>query len=204
MNQRHERPSYSPLIDPAVCSLVLIAPTQQDLASVSRHVRSSVRRNLASVIIAAQIIDVPLFLSSPGPEPGKHGLAKQLPRASSHREFVTGEHAFPWQSAAFTEALAREDRPVLVLAGFWLEHQILATALHALADSYDVYIVHDAAPARARPAARLSQDRLIQAGATPVVTSQVIHEWSLESGDASRRAALSALLAHPSSADADG
>ena len=106
---------------------------------------------------------------------------------------MAGEHAFPWQDPLFTESVAREDKPVLVLAGFWLEHQVLATALHALANCYDVYILLDATPARERDAARLSQDRLIQAGATPVVTSQVIHEWSAESNDASRRAALSDL-----------
>lgn len=198
MNQPQKRPDSSPLIDPAVCSLVLIAPTRQDLASISRHVRNGARRNLAAVVAAAQIVDVPVFLSSPGPEPGKHGLTKQLPPSSPHREFIAGEHAFPWQSAAFTDALSGEDRTVLLLAGFWLEHQILATALHALADCYDVYVLLDATPPRARPAARSSQDRLIQAGATPVVTSQVIHEWSLESADASRRAALSALLVFPS------
>ena len=144
---------------------------------------------------AAEIINVPMFLTSPGAEPGKHGLIKQLPKvASSYREFIAGEYAFPWQSPVFTEAVTREDRTTLVLAGFWLEHQILATALHALADSYDVYILLDATPAKERGAARLSQDRLIQAGATPVVTSQVIHEWAAESSDAYRRAALSAFI----------
>lgn len=108
--------------------------------------------------------------------------------------FATGATRDPWQHIPLRDALSQQDRPALVLAGFWLEHQIVATALHALADSYDVYFVLDASPARTQTAVRLSQDRLIQAGATPVVVSQVIHEWSLETADAAKAAALNALL----------
>jgi hypothetical protein len=90
-----------------------------------------------------------------------------------------------------------------VLAGFWLEHEVVANALHALADSYDVYFVLDASPARMQAAAQLSQDRLIQAGATPVVVSQVIHEWAIETSDATKSAALNALLLPAPISDAE-
>jgi nicotinamidase-related amidase len=90
-----------------------------------------------------------------------------------------------------------------VLAGFWLEHQVVATALHALADSYDVYFVLDASPAKMQATVRLSQDRLIQAGATPVVVSQVIHEWSFEAADAAKAAALNQLLLSRSTSEED-
>ncbi len=76
-------------------------------------------------------------------------------------------------------------------------------ALHALADSYDVYFALDASPAKMQAAARLSQDRLIQAGATPVVVSQVIHEWALESADSEKTARLNALLLSDVASGAD-
>ena len=162
---------------------------------MSSHVRSSFQRNFNAVTAAAEIMNVPIFVASPGPDAAQEALADQLSIASSHREFHSGEHGSPWLNAAFVDTLAQQDRSTLLLAGFWLEHQVLATALHALAESYDVYILIDATLARARATARLSRERLIQAGATPVATSQVIHEWALEAPDATKRAALSSLLA---------
>ena len=104
------------------------------------------------------------------------------------------EHGSPWSHQGFVDALTAEDRSILILAGFWLEHEILSTALHALVESYDVYVLLDATPPRSRLGSEPSRDRLNQAGATLVISSQVIHEWSLETADASKRAALLALL----------
>jgi len=146
-------------------------------------------------------MNVPIFLCSPGLQPGQHGFVEQL-RRTSYREFSATGHNSSWQSVAFTEALKREDRPVLVLAGLWLEHEVLATALHAVADSFEVYIPVDATPARRKTAVLVCQDRLIQAGGTPVVTSQIIHEWLLEAPDTDKRDALTRLLARASISDA--
>ena len=200
MNQRSKRPSTSPLIDPALCCLVLIAPTQSDLTCISHKVRTGLRRNLLALISAADVMNVPIFLCSPGHHPGDHVFVEHL-RRTRHREFTATGHTFAWQNIAFTEALTHEDRPVLVLAGFWLEHQIVATALHALADSYEVYIF-DATPAQSKPAVVVCQERLFQAGVAPVVTSQIIHEWLLEAPDTHKRAALTELLARVASSDA--
>lgn len=202
MTQHFAKSIPSPLMAPARCSLVLLAPTRKDLSAVNRHARANVRRNFLRSVSAADIIGVPAFVYSPCAQPTKHGFAADLVDLK-HREFVAGTSGSPWQHRSLRDALSEADRPVLVLAGFWLEHQVVATALHALADSYDVYFVLDASPAKMQAAVRLSQDRLIQAGATPVVTSQVIHEWSLEAGDAAKTAALNALLLSSTAAKID-
>jgi hypothetical protein len=193
MSERHPQFHGSPLIAPATCMLVLLAPTQRDLVSIARKVRANLRRNFARIVSAANVVNVPTFMYSPCSHAARHGLAARLARFS-YQEFVAGTDAFPWQHSAFRDAIAKQDRSAIVMAGFWLEHQVVATALHALADSYDVYFVLDASPAKMQAAIRLSQDRLIQAGATPVVISQVIHEWLLETTDPSKTEALRELL----------
>ena len=114
---------------------------------------------------------------------------------ASHRQFLSASGEVPWSNATFVEALDRLDCSVLVLAGFWMEYEILTTALHARCDRYDVYIPVDAAPGRSPLEVALSRDRLLQAGATPVVTSQVLREWRLEVPEPAKRSALSSLLA---------
>ena len=186
-------PLGSPLIAPGVCSLVVVAPAPRDLASLGHSLRVVTRHNLMAITLAANIANVPTFVFSIGLKLGTHAFAREF-RDIKHKEFLGEAYAIPWQSTSFKNALAEEDRYSLVLAGFWLEHQIIATALHALADSYDVYVSMDASPARVQPAAPLSHDRLIQAGATPVATSQIIHEWSLELPGDAERAALNPFL----------
>ncbi|MBX9588022.1 MAG: isochorismatase family protein [Hyphomonadaceae bacterium] len=193
MTQYSSPASASPLIHPTACTLFLLAPTAQDLTSMSRRARTNVRRNFVRIITAANVVGVPPLIYSRCDYAAKHGFATHV-TGLALREFPGGVRGLPWQHAPLTGALSENDRPVLVVAGFWLEHEVVATALHALADSYDVYFVLDASPAKMQAAVRLSQDRLIQAGATPVVVSQVIHEWSLGTTDAAKAAALNALL----------
>jgi hypothetical protein len=191
MKQR--RISNSPLMDPAVCALVIIAPDPQDLAIADPILRTGHRRASAAVTKAADIVDVPVFTLSRRAKKQKASLAASAPGISFHRRFVFEEDVSPW-SKAFVDALAAVDRSILILAGYWLEHQILGTALHALAESYDVCVLLDATPPRCPHASQPAQDRLNQAGATPVVTSQAIHEWTIETVDAAKRLALNSLL----------
>lgn len=200
MAENLRRPGTSPLISPPACAAILLAPQQQDLARMSRQGRVHVRNSFLRILSAANIAGIPPFVYSRCKHPQKHAFAVQAARLP-HREFCSSVHAFPWQYAPFREALDELDRSILVVAGFWFEHQLVATVLHALADSYDVYFVLDASPAKMRAAVQLSQDRLIQAGATPVVVSQVIHEWSLEVVNVEKRAALNSLLLKSANAD---
>lgn len=123
---------------------------------------------------------MPIFVVSPARDEGEHALAQEVTASAMHREFYSTEQRVPWLNSDLVSALLEGERSILVIAGFWLEFQIVTTALHALAESYDVYVVFDASPAQKPLAVAPSHHRLVQAGATPVVTTQVIHEWSLE------------------------
>ena len=191
---KHRRISNSPLLDPAACVLVLIAPDPLDPSSIDPSARTSHQRTVSALSKAADIANVPVLVLT------RHALEQEKPATArgpgtlALRQFVFAENGSPWSHKSFLDALTALDRSILILAGYWLEHQILATALHALAESYDVYVLLDATPPRSRHASEPSRDRLSQAGATPVITSQVIHEWSLEAADNSKRAALLSLF----------
>lgn len=192
MKQR--RISNSPLLDPIVCALVLIAPETHLGVSIDPSIHTIYERAVAAITSAAEIAHVPVFVLSLRSQQQQESMSPQTPSKLPRRQFVLEEHSSPWSDAAFVEALTAADRSILILAGFWLEHEILATALHALADSYDVFVLVDATPARSRLASEPARERLNQAGATPVVTSQMINEWSLEAADAATRTALISIL----------
>jgi nicotinamidase-related amidase len=183
------RISNSPLIDPAVSALIIMMSAEdQDSTSQNHH------RWRAAVMRAAEVMDVPTFsLLRHTPEQKAPDYAAAAGNSVRHR-FVLEEHRCPWSEAAFVDALRKEDRSILLFAGSWFEHQVLGTALHGLAEGYDVCVMLDATPSRSAHAAKPALERLSQAGGTPVVTSQVIHEWMMETADPVKRAQLRRLL----------
>jgi hypothetical protein len=189
----HRRISNSPLIDPAVSTVIMMAPAAPDLLSISPDLPTLHSQSNAAITQAAGVLDVPLYTLLWRPEPQNLAVASQASHPS-RRQFLLEEYQCPWLNRAFVEALSREDASVLIVGGFWLEHEILGTALHALADSYDVAILADITPPRQAPAADAATERLVQAGATPIVTSQLIREWMVAAPVGAKREALRALL----------
>lgn len=171
----------TPLIDPAVCSLVLISPPDASLSRKSARVQSSYRRKTALLAAAAKVVDVPVFVCC------RDGNCP-------HDQFACEAHACIWKNEAFVEALDAKDSSALVLAGCWLDCEVMMAALYALADRYSVYVPVDASPAQSRESARLAEARLLQYGATPLLTRQVLHEWLTETDCADKRSALNALI----------
>jgi hypothetical protein len=187
---KHRRISNSPLIDPAISALIIMASAPPDPFSEA----DGPSRTLATLAQAAAVMGVPVFVLmrcakqhdhvDPPPQSGK-----RLPR-----QFLFEEHCCPWSDAAFVAALAHEDRSILLIGGSWLEHHVLGTALHGLAEGYDVFVLLDATAPCSEHAAQPARERLAQAGGTPVVASQVIHEWMMQAADTAQRTALQDLL----------
>ena len=183
--------SNSPLLDPSFCTVVLISPDALKDRSVDPSADAARKQAIAAITRAADIADVPvLVLSAQGPE-----QSSKIGRSpSSNRRFDFERHSSPWSQRAFVEALAALDRAILILAGLWFEHEILAAALNALVEGYDVYVLLDASAPRSPLASAAARERLLQAGGTPITACQVISEWLFETADASLRSELVALL----------
>jgi hypothetical protein len=129
------RISNSPLIDPTVCAVIMMAPAAQDLLSISPDLPARHHQTNAAIAQAAGVLDVPIFTLLWRPEPQDLGLESE-PSHAPPRQFLLEEYQCPWLNRAFVETLSSEDSSVLIVGGFWLEHEILGTALHALAACY--------------------------------------------------------------------
>jgi len=192
MNQR--RISNSPLLDPSFCTVVLISPDAVDYGPADPSTHAACKRATEVIARAAEIAGVPVFILSARHLEQEFSSNPAPSSMRAHVQFVFEQHTSPWSLKTFVEALSAQDRTILILAGLWLEHEILATALNALVDGYDVYVLLDASAPRSPLASTAARERLSQGGGTPITTSQVINEWAFETTDASMRAALMALL----------
>ncbi|MFM9848011.1 MAG: isochorismatase family protein [Hyphomicrobiaceae bacterium] len=100
----------------------------------------------------------------------------------------------PWAETPLGLALAKTSRTSLLICGYWLDECITFTALNALAEGYDIYLVTDASPPLEVDQQHISILRLVQAGVVPTTARQVVREWAGEIPDADQRAQLLALL----------
>jgi Isochorismatase family len=184
------RISNSPLLDPAFCAVVLILPEAlgQTLIDPSRH--ATCERAIEVLLRAAEVAEVPVFILAQALEQNSSSALASTP---SEFQFGLEPHRSPWAHRPFAEALAAQHRTILILAGLWLEHEILAAALNALVDGYDAYVLLDGSVHRSHLASVAARERLTQAGGTLITTAQVIGEWASETTDAAVRAALMAL-----------
>jgi hypothetical protein len=173
--------------------VVLISPEALDRTILNPSIHATCERAIEVLLRAAEVAEVPVFILAHDLEQNSHA-SSALPNTPSELRFGLEPHRSPWAHRPFAEALAAQDRTILILAGLWLEHEILAAALNALVDGYDVYVLLDGSAPRSPLAAVTARERLSQAGGTPITASQVVCEWSFETTDASLRAELIALL----------
>jgi len=68
---KHRRISNSPLLDPAACVLVLIAPDPLDPSSIDPSVRTGHQRTVSALSKAADIANVPVLVLT------RHALEQQ-------------------------------------------------------------------------------------------------------------------------------
>jgi hypothetical protein len=193
---KRRRISDWPLIDPAACAVIMMAPAAHDLVSISPTAPAWHQQTNATIADAADVMDVPVLTVLWRPQQQASANPSE-PLLASPRHFLCEAYQCPWLDRAFVSALTSEDASLLIVGGFWLEHEILGTALHALAACYDVAILVDITPPRHAAAAEPARERLRQAGATPIVTSQLLREWMLATPAGPKREALRALLPGP-------
>jgi Isochorismatase family len=184
----------APLLQPADCSILFIDPRKRHIEHFNGVEQQRIAQRFTLVAQALQAGAVPCHLafvgSRPGPEEWLAGTSQIAP-AEVH---VLGSAGPSWSSSGLASALAMQNRASLILCGFWLETNVTFIALPALASGFDVFVLLDAAPARAEEARRPATDRLLHAGAVPLTTLQLVAEWMEASAGPEQRSALSLLV----------
>jgi hypothetical protein len=183
----------TPLLRPAECDVLLVDPRARHLGRLDAARQADTARCLRLVVDAAVAGAVQVHLAFVGSVPEPHHWVSPLQSLPAPHVHALGTGGASWSRSGLDKTLAAQHRSSLILTGFWLETTVTFLALPALAAGFEVFMPMDATPAWAETAARPAADRLLQAGAVPVTTHQLIAEW-MEASDREVRAALSPLL----------
>ena len=83
-----------------------------------------------------------------------------------------------WDDQKVRDALAKNNRKKVVVAGLWTEVCNCTFALSAMHDAdYEIYMVADASGGTSKEAHDYAMQRMVQAGVVPVTWQQVLLEW---------------------------
>ncbi|VVB68966.1 Isochorismatase family protein [uncultured archaeon] len=127
---------------------------------------------------AASILGVPVVLTAINPQFNGEffpEIAKLFPNQEIFARKIPSFDAF--EDEKTWNAFKRTGRKKLVVAGLWTSMCFAYTALHGLAEGYDVYGLIDAAGDSTPSAHKYGVKRMLQAGVIPITLEALVSEW---------------------------
>jgi nicotinamidase-related amidase len=183
----------APLLSSSDTAILFVDPRRQHFTTLQNSTQQPFADALELLVSAASMANIaPYFVTDPAETDPNDWFAKPG-AAAGHHIHVFSNSGPTWSDSGLALALAAENKPNLVICGFWLETKVSFLALYALSAGFDVFLVSDATPSRARHARQAAQTRLVQSGVVPTTTHQLLAEWAEQSADPALRANLFAL-----------
>jgi membrane-associated phospholipid phosphatase len=153
-------------------------------------------QSLKMLVDGARLLQVPIFFvryprsASPGI------LATTLDEWVLSAETLFDPAMLKWTETELGAAIVTCMRTHIICAGLWLEEAVTLLTLKALSIGMDAFVPVDAVAAINSSNHLAAHARLMQAGAVPTTSEQILREWAALSGDQNIHANITAILAN--------
>lgn len=159
-------------------STVILIDHQPQMAFATRSIDGqTLVNNVAGLAKAAKLFDVPTVLTSVAAQSFIGPLFPQIQAVFPDQKPIDRTTMNSWEDERVREAVEKTGRKKLVIAALWTEVCLVAPALSAIDDGYEVYIVTDASGGVSPEAHERAVQRMVQAGAVPMTWLQVLLEY---------------------------
>jgi nicotinamidase-related amidase len=175
-NNRAKR-SEKGLLTPDNCVVAFIDYQPQMLFGVASLDRQSLINNVVALAKASRVFDVPVVLSTVETKSFSGYIWPQLKAIFPHEPLIERSSMNSWDDNNFVEAIKKTGKKKIVLGGLWTETCVALATVQAMFDGYEVYVVEDCCGDLNQVAHENSMQRVIQAGAKPVLSLSVMLEW---------------------------
>jgi nicotinamidase-related amidase len=165
------------LLTPDNCVVALIDHQPQMLFGVAGVDRQSIINNTVALGKAARVFDVPVVLSTVETKSFSGNLWPQIRAVFPEQPAIERSSMNSWDDKNFVAAIKATGRKKIVLAGLWTEVCVAFPSVQAIHDGYEVYVVEDCCGDVSQLAHDNAMKRVIQAGAKPVTSLQVMLEF---------------------------
>lgn len=138
---------------------------------------TSLVNNATGVVKAAKVFDVPTILASANSRTYAGPVFSNVTRARPDLDVLDRTSINAWDDRRIVEAIRKSGRKKIIIGGLWTANCVAVSALSALGDGYEVYILSDVTADITPQTQESAMQRLVQAGATPINWVALMLEW---------------------------
>ncbi|MCS4533427.1 hydrolase [Neisseria montereyensis] len=169
---------YLELLTPENSQLIIIDHQPQMAFGVQSIDRQVLKNNVVALAKSAKIFNIPTTITTVETEGFSGHTYPELLAVFPENKILERTSMNSWDDQNVRDALAKNGRKKVVVAGLWTEVCNLSFALcAALEGDYEIYMVADASGGTSVDAHKYAMDRMVQAGIVPVTWQQVLLEW---------------------------
>lgn len=165
------------LLTPDQSVLALIDYQPQMSFGIQSHSRLFTLNNALVLAKAARLFQIPVVLTTVASKTFSGALLPELQNVFPDQEPIDRTTMNSWEDANFKGAITATGRRKLIIAGWWTEVCAAFPAIQALQEGYEVYVPTDACGDVSVEAHERAVQRIVQAGAVPMTSLQVMFEW---------------------------
>ena len=166
------------VLTPSNCQIIFIDHQPQMAFGVQSIDRQVLKNNVVGLAKAAKVFNIPTIITTVESESFSGFTYPELLDVFPGHRLLERRSMNSWDDQKVRDALAKNGKKKVVVAGLWTEVCNNSFALCAMDEGgYEIYMVADASGGTSKEAHDYAMQRMVQAGAVPVTWQQVMLEW---------------------------
>ncbi|MCS0588013.1 hydrolase [Massilia norwichensis] len=166
------------VLTPQNAQLIIIDHQPQMAFGVQSIDRQTLKNNVVGLAKAARAFGIPTVITTVESESFSGKTYPEILDVFPDAPILERTSMNSWDDQKVRDALARNGRNKIVVAGLWTEVCNTTFALSAMLEGgYEIYMVADASGGTSKEAHDFAMQRMVQAGVVPMTWQQVLLEW---------------------------
>ena len=166
------------VLTPQNSQLIIIDHQPQMAFGVQSIDRQTLKNNVVGLAKAARAFGIPTIITSVETESFSGHTYPEILDVFPDHPILERTSMNSWDDQKVRDALAKNGKKKVIVAGLWTEVCNTTFALCAMLEGdYEIYMVADASGGTSKDAHDFAMQRMVQAGVVPVTWQQVLLEW---------------------------
>ena len=166
------------VLTPQNCQMIFIDHQPQMAFGVQSMDRQVLKNNTVALAKAAKVFNIPTIITTVETESFSGNTYPELLDVFPGQDILERTSMNSWDDQKVRDALAKNGKKKVVVAGLWTEVCNNSFSLCAMLEGdYEIYMVADASGGTTKEAHDMAMQRMIQAVVIPVTWQQVMLEW---------------------------
>ncbi|MCC2955151.1 hydrolase [Massilia sp. IC2-477] len=166
------------VLTPENSQLIIIDHQPQMAFGVQSIDRQTLKNNVVGLAKAAKAFNIPTIITTVETESFSGKTYPEILDVFPDHPILERTSMNSWDDQKVRDALARNGKKKVIVAGLWTEVCNTTFALCAMLEGeYEIYMVADASGGTSKDAHDFAMQRMVQAGVVPVTWQQVLLEW---------------------------